>query len=172
MKNARKELLLYESKFNMRTNIAIGNHRSMDTTKENESGSTVDGHFHLWLKSKKYHQSYEVFWSQKFGYGLKSFNNRSLTSVLSQIKKRCENPEDDIQIPHGWVSVKDMQKDISDNKMKGACARSWDQLINLIEVEKIANDLDVHMDLEEDKQNYFDANSQSSGTSVAGSEKI
>ena len=56
--------------------------------------------------------------------------------------------------------------------MKGACAWSWDQLINLIEVEKIANDLDVRMDLEKDRQNYFDANSQYSGISVAGSEKI
>ena len=56
--------------------------------------------------------------------------------------------------------------------MKGACAWSWDQLINLIEVEKIGDDLGVHMDLEEDKQNYFDVNSISSGTSVAGSKKI
>ena len=82
----------------------------MDSTKENKSGSTFDDHFHLWLKSKKYHQSYEVFWSQKFGYGLKSFNNRSSTSALSQIKKRCENLEDDIQILHGcsvkkWTSL-------------------------------------------------------------------
>ena len=65
-----------------------------------------------------------------------------------------------------------MRKDKSDNEMKGACAWSWDNLINLIEVEKKANDLDMHMDLEEYKQNYFDANSQSSGTSVIGSEKI
>ena len=57
-KNVRKELLWSESTFNMRTNIAIGNHWRVDITKENESDSILDDHIHLWLKSKKYHQNY------------------------------------------------------------------------------------------------------------------
>ena len=65
-----------------------------------------------------------------------------------------------------------MGKQLTLDEMKESCVHSCDQLINMIETEKVMNNLDAQLKIEEDKAEDYEVDIQSSGSSPTNSKML
>ena len=71
----------------------------MESSHENREDGTLPKIIHSSFKSGEHNISYEIFWSEKFIDGLKSFSDEDFANILTQIKELSNNKVENKQIP-------------------------------------------------------------------------
>ena len=120
---------------------------STSSNKENSEPKIL----HCEFKSIKYKAKIEVFWSENFIKGLRNFNNRALTNAFSLIDKVCNTVEFNEMLPQDWIITKDIKDNYTSEELEKTWILPLNQLIEKIEIDMVAKDLEKQLEFEESK---------------------
>ena len=102
---------------------------------------------HIQVTSKKYGNKYELIWSDKFIEGMHNINNRSITNMITKIKKDTEGLRAGLKFTQPSFVVRDAVKGMSKEDLQNESIQARNNLLDWIAENNIVNSFESQLQL-------------------------